>query len=119
MKPARSVASVGQVLEVGRYGDRLERGVAVGLAQLAAVDRALQGGLDALAGRLRGLVGHLDDDDGEAGAGVHLGDAGAHEASADDSAAFDGHDPPKKMMFSSDSTVHVTWVRLRCRSGWT
>ena len=39
------------------------------------------------AGALDGLLVHLDEDDVGAGAGVHLGDAGAHQPAADDADA--------------------------------
>ena len=82
--------AVGQVAEVVGEGQAGEGPVPLLLAELAAPYAPVEGGGDTAAAGFDGVVGGFGDTDVEAAAGGDFGDAGAHEAAADDAETSDG-----------------------------
>jgi hypothetical protein len=76
--------AVGEVGEVGGEGELGDRGVAGVLAELAGPDTAVEAGDEAAAATLARLRADLQHEHFAAGAGAHFGDAGTHQARADD-----------------------------------
>src|SRR5438270_719601 len=81
----------GEVVEAGRAAQTLQRFVALGSAKLAAVNRRPERPLDALTTLCQKLVVDLTNDRGVAGPGAHLGDARAHQPTADDADSSNVH----------------------------
>ncbi len=77
--------TVGEIADVGRERDPRQRRVALVLAELAGRDRPIERLGEAPLTAFGGGRVDLGDDDVEPGASAHLGDAGAHQPTADHS----------------------------------